>query len=265
MNVWLERGAVASAAGFLLLACTIKSTETNPAAAGGDAGITNDAGPNAQAGLDCANVLDCVIHCASGDATCQNACLARGTDDGRAKANAFLGCIGSHDCQDTACIKASCATELAACVALPAPSGGTPIQGSAPPGSVPPEFVGSWKRTSYTLADTFTFNADGTARRATLETSSFSGCSNSVAFEYSGTVVFTPAKDAFTFYITSATNTSSACGQTSSTPGTTGAFDFTLEAIPALGPNKYWFFNVQGCPVTAEVDKRIQCGGEYDL
>ena len=265
MNVWLRRGAAPSAAGFLLLACTIKNTDTS--ASGGDAGIANDAGAgsDALANLDCTNVLECVIRCASGDATCQNACSARGTDDGRAKANAFLGCIGSHDCQDAACIKASCANELVACVALPSPSGGRPIQGDAPPGSVPPEFVGTWKRTSYTLADNFTFNADGTARRATLETSSFSGCSNTVAFEYSGTVVFTPAKDAFTFYVASATNTSSACGQTSSTPGTTGAFDFTLEPIPALGPNKYWFFNVQGCPVTEEVDKRIQCGGEYDL
>ncbi len=266
MKVW-TLGAVAAVACLLPLACTLKNTETSsgPAAAGDGGALDGGGGADAQAGYDCPAVVQCAVNCASGDTACQNDCVARGTDDGRSKAIAFVTCVGKNSCQDAACIKSSCINELDACVAMTPPSGGTPIPGAAPPGSVPADFVGTWKRTTYTISDAFTFNADGTAIRKTLEVSGFSGCSNSVAFEYAGTVVFTPAKDGFTFYITSATNTSSACGQSSSGPGATGAFDFTIEPIPALGPGKNWFFNVQGCPVTAEVDKRIQCGGEYDL
>lgn len=265
------RGAAASMCGLLLFACTIKNTDTNGGTGGtgqGDAGpgTGGDGGAaGASKSRNCQAVVQCAIACADADSACRNACLASGTDDGQAKAIALSNCLGANSCADSACVQSKCATELNACLVTPAPTGGQPITGAPPPGSVPSDFVGTWKRTTYTGADDFTFNADGTASRKQIEVSSFAGCSNTVAFEYAGTVVFTPAHDGFTFYITTATNTSSACGQSSSSAGTTGAFDFTIEPIPALGPGKDWFFNVQGCPVTAEVDKRIQCGGEYDL
>jgi hypothetical protein len=257
-------------AGALLLGCS----STNRADTGADGGTSSpdsgtltlpDGGAIVQKELACLAVLQCAVDCPETGAACRDACLARGTDDGQAKALALATCLNENNCQDSNCLDANCAPEYDACLTVPPPTGGKPIAGPAPPGSVPAEWVGTWKHTTYTGADNFTFNADGTAQRKQVETSAFSGCSNTVAFEDSGTAVFTAARDGFTFYITKSTQTSSACGQASTAPGTTGAFDFTLEAIPALGPGHYWFFRVQDCPVTAEIDKRIQCGGEYDL
>ncbi len=245
----------------LLAACTI--VQNNPGTGGSGAATP---GPDEAKNLGCVAILQCAVDtCAETDDACQRACLARGTDDGQAKAVALVNCVQANACQDATCLEAKCPNEYKACLTVPPPSGGKPIVGTAPTGSVPPEFVGTWKYTSYTMADDFTFNADGTAIRNILETGSLSGCSSSVGFATSGTVVFSEAKDSFTFYVTSATTTSSSCGQPTSSPGTTGAFDFTLEPIPALGPGKYWFFRVQDCPVTAEADKRVQCGNEYDL
>jgi hypothetical protein len=261
------RDGIATALALLLAACSSTNNTSapngaTPSSTNGDPGAATAVAKN----LTCVALLQCAVDtCGERDDACQSACFARGTDDGQAKAQTLVGCLSANNCQDADCLESHCSTEYAACLTVPASSGGKPVEGAAPTGSVPPDFVGTWKYTSGGRADDFTFNADGTASRKQLETSSFSGCSSSVAFEWTGTVVFNAAKDGFTFYVTTATNTSNACGQSTSSAGSVGAFDFTLEAIPALGPGKYWFFRVQDCPVTAEADKRIQCGNEYDL
>jgi hypothetical protein len=259
----MREGIATAVALLFLAACSSTSgSSTNNTGPDGGTGTATTAAKN----LTCVALLQCAVNtCGETDDACQRACLARGTDDGQAKAQALVNCLGTNNCQDGDCLQSHCSTEYKACLTAPASSGGKPLEGAAPTGSVPPDFVGTWKYTSGGHADDFTFNADGTASRKQLETSSFSGCSSAVAFEANGTVVFNAAKDGFTFYVTTATNTSNACGQSTSSAGSVGAFDFTLEAIPALGPGKYWFFRVQDCPVTAEADKRIQCGNEYDL
>jgi hypothetical protein len=258
-----KQGALGVLMAIAIAGCnTTTSAKPNTTTDGGaDAAVASDT-----TGLTCLAVLQCAAACAESDPTCSDACLARGDAEAQAKANTFAECFTKNNCQDRACLDANCSDSFAACLARPAQPGGAPISGDAPPGSVPPSFVGTWKYTStYGSADNFTFNADGTARRTQLSVASLSGCTSSTSFEDSGTVVFDPAGTGFKFFITKSTTTASNCGQSTTTPGTTGAFDFEIEPIPALGPNKYWFFWVQGCPVTAEVDKRIQCGHEFDL
>ena len=256
------RGGVAAVLMAAAIAgCTTTTSSAPPGTTGaGDAGAATSSDTS---GLTCLAVLQCAVACA--DQPCADACFARGDADAQTKASAFGDCLTQNNCSDRSCLDANCSDSFNACIARPTQPAGAPITGEAPQGSVPADFVGTWKYTStFGTSDNFTFNADGTASRKQLSIGSFSGCTTTTAFEDEGTVVFDSA-GGFKFFITKSTTTSSQCGASSSMPGTTGAFDFTTEAIPALGPGKYWFFWVQGCPVTSEADKRVQCGHEFDL
>jgi len=245
--------------------CTIANNEAS--SDGGSAAGAGGGGPaTTVGGLSCLEVLQCAIDCNADDNGCEDVCLANGDAAAQVKAQAFSDCLAANACADETCLEEKCSESFIDCVSGPAHTGGAPIVGEAPPGSIPAEFVGTWKYTSnYGASAAFTFNADGTVFHTDFQSSGVAGCSPTMSIQDEGTAIFDAARTGFTFYITKSTQTTTLCGPSETVAGPTGAFDFTIEPIPALGPGHMWIFHVQNCPVTEEADKRIQCGNEYDL
>jgi hypothetical protein len=213
-----------------------------------------------QGPLPCPETLQCTLDC-GGDDACAEACLGHGTREAQARVEALVTCLVQSQCGDGACLENKCRAERDACLAPPAPPVGSPTVHVPAGQAVPPEFVGAWNYSSvHGSADGFTFNANGTAARKQLHFWSFSGCTNAVAIEHEGSVAWSAGKDAFTFYVTKSTVTKSGCSQSTTEPGPSGVFDFTVEPSAAT---KMWIFDVQGCAATSEEDKRSQCGHEY--
>lgn len=134
--------------------CTASSTGANNAAATG--GSANDAGTtqSAPGGLGCNDILACVAKCSADDKACADACIAKGSPDGKGKANALGQCIEKNQCADSSCVKASCNSELTACVNSKTATSGAP----AAQGSLPAELVGRW----FGRTEGYELHADGT-------------------------------------------------------------------------------------------------------
>ncbi|MHB8874966.1 MAG: hypothetical protein ACYC8T_14865 [Myxococcaceae bacterium] len=113
--------------------------------------------------LSCLQILKCIIDCPDIDTACPDACVEKGSVEGKANVISFAQCIETNGCTDATCLQTNCAASLNLCVTSSAPdTGGTPLQGTAPPGSVPADLVGVWSGARDGITQEMTFNADGT-------------------------------------------------------------------------------------------------------
>jgi hypothetical protein len=162
--------------------CTVQ--QASPTGAGG--GATASAPP----GTTCLQILQCAADCAENDTACENACLDSGTEEGKSTVTTLATCVDSEQCTDAACIKDKCADSLNACVTSSAPkNGGSPLTGSAPPGSVPADLAGTWAGARNGITERLVFNADGTGSWTSSVVSQQSACFSFTRTIREGTVV----------------------------------------------------------------------------
>jgi hypothetical protein len=128
-------------------------------AGGGGAMGTADGGAPSR-NWSCLQILQAAIQCP--DDACADLALANGTPEGQTNVIALATCIQAQACEDSACIETSCGAELNTCVDSSGPiTGGTPLTGTAPNGSVPADLVGNWSGARDGITYTVSFNADG--------------------------------------------------------------------------------------------------------
>jgi hypothetical protein len=248
---------LAAMVGVLGLACT-STTGTNPDGGGSK---QDAAAPAAEKNLTCLAILKCLADCPAADMACPDACADKGSADGKAKVVALAQCVETNKCMDVMCLETSCATQLDACLAPPPQTGGTPLDGSAPMGSIPQKYVGSWQHTSsYGSTDAFVFRADGTLSRKQFMLGNLSGCSSSTAIQSDGTAVF--MGDDFTFNITKSDVTTNKCGVFTTVPGSTGAFPFSA-APTQYTDNPIRIFDLANCTYTTQYDREFHCSNTY--
>jgi hypothetical protein len=102
------------------------------------------------------------VDCPEAESACPDACAEKGTPEGKSTVIAFATCVDREKCTDANCIKEKCAESLDACVTSSTPtSGGAPLEGSAPPGSVPADLVGTWAGARSGTTERLIFGADG--------------------------------------------------------------------------------------------------------
>lgn len=112
--------------------------------------------------LSCMQILQCIADCADTATACPDACITKGTPEGKTNINAFGSCVEQAQCTELTCVEDNCKASLDACVTSSAPkSGGTPLGGTAPPGSVPADLVGTWSGARSGITERLVFNADG--------------------------------------------------------------------------------------------------------
>jgi hypothetical protein len=184
---------VALASMASLAGCTV--TNANGAPGGADGGTpAADGGLLAPAdhALACIAILQCATGtCTETDQACQDACLARGTKDGQAQANALVDCVAKQACADGDCMQTKCKTELDACVTTSTTSvPGAPLEGAPPAGNVPAELVGSWVFGAYGDTNSLDLAADGTGTWGIISAVDFNGyCSTITNVEIGPAVV----------------------------------------------------------------------------
>ncbi|MGE0545726.1 MAG: hypothetical protein AB7O24_11355 [Kofleriaceae bacterium] len=85
--------------------------------------------PEGGGSLSCREIVEtCDTSCS--DPLCLHQCSPQGTPDARAQHDALLDCGQRNGCADETCMRASCPSEIDACMGAPPPSG--------PPGSSEP-------------------------------------------------------------------------------------------------------------------------------
>lgn len=194
------------------LGCNQKTEPDGAAGAGGVGGGGGGGGGTAAppANLSCLQVLQCVVDCADPDGPCGEDCYARGTSDAQAKVYDLGMCIETQQCTEETCVYGSCGTELEVCVASSAPpNNGTPLQGNAPPGSVPADLVGAWAGARYGDTVKLTLNADGTGAWEVHRTWQQYACLSFESLVKSGSFVVEPTM--MTVYATSVVKSSQTC------------------------------------------------------
>jgi len=96
-------------------------------------------GPEPEGGgtLTCKELVEtCDASCS--DPLCLHRCSPQGTPDARAQHDALLECGERASCTDEACMRASCPTELAACVGPEETAPAAEQPAADPPGETPP-------------------------------------------------------------------------------------------------------------------------------
>lgn len=174
--------------------------------------------PGATTGsLSCLGVLQCAADCPSSDTACSDACQLKGTATAQTNVSIFATCANSHSCTDAMCLQTQCKTSLETCVGSSAPkSDGTPLTGTAPPGSVPADLVGVWSNTNYGDTRRLTLNADGTATWFRGIANVYSSvCTQLNNTTETGTAVV--STDTITVYATTVTNVEKVCASDSTT------------------------------------------------
>ena len=203
---WLVSTAsvVALAAG--LSACTVNQAK----ATGADGGATADAAAAPPPGLSCLQILECIVACPDSDAACPDACAEKGDVEGKANVLAFAACVEKEKCVDAACTREKCAASIDTCVKSSAPkSTGSPLAGSAPPGSVPADLVGTWAGARDGITQRMTFNADGSASWMSSITSQQAACFSFTRTTRTGNAAITDTT--ITFYATSVVQSDRKC------------------------------------------------------
>lgn len=185
----------------LATACTVQPSPTNGAAPSGGGGGSNPA-PRADEPapppLSCLQVVQCIVSCAETDTACPDACNAKGGTEAQSQVVALAQCVSDNKCEDAECTEANCASELTTCLASSKPpSGGSPLQGEAPPGDIPPDLVGTWAGADFGATERIQFNADGTGTWMSSVTTNYSGCLSFTRTTRTGSMVVTDTKIAF--------------------------------------------------------------------
>lgn len=230
-------------------ACTTTTTHSTSPKDGGlaDAAVDGAVGEGSSGPLTCFGIFQCAADCSA--TGCEDACLARGTDEAKAATTNVVTCYQANACDGGDCLQTNCKAEVSACAALQDP-GGKPVE-TVPPASAPPAaLVGKWH--SYYAPDAhtedWTFNADGTA--AHYSGSAFnmaSGCQWGGITDSTGTVVV--AGEVLTYYQTAGTAEESTCGIKSNKPAPVKAYTYAW-AIDAAGKLLIVDQNLQSCIVS---------------
>ncbi len=238
--------ALVSAASFaaLLTAVTAGCTATQQVTpAGSDGGADGGAAAPARPGLSCVQILQCVGACVDSDTPCPDACVEKGDVEGKANVIAFATCVDKEKCADAACIQAKCATSLNVCVTSSAPKvGGTPLQGAAPPGSVPADLVGTWAGARDGTTERLIFNADGSGTWESAVVSQQSACANSNTTTRKGNIVISDST--ITVYATSIVLTDQRCAPPAATTNKPGATEGMKWHRPDGAPDPNTIFIV---------------------
>jgi hypothetical protein len=211
MNRILASGAILLVSASVIALSAGCSSTQKATSNGSDAGSsTTDGGVSAPPGLSCLQILQCIVACPDSDAACPDACLEKGDAEGKTNITAFVTCVDQEKCADAACVQDKCATPLDACVTSSAPkNSGTPLQGSAPPGSVPTDLVGEWVGARDGITQRFMFNADGSGEWRSAITSSQSACKHFTTTTRTGNFVITDTT--ITVYATSVVESVQRC------------------------------------------------------
>jgi len=145
--------------------CTVNTGSTSPGS--GSAGAGNaSGGPGSSAAAArkqaCGDVMSCVVACAKGDTACEDACVEGGSTSAQAKFEALDDCLEASACQDDACVRAECDSQITACTEDVAPDDPNDTTSGGPF-----SLVGAWESLDVAAgrATSFTFNADGTYRK----------------------------------------------------------------------------------------------------
>lgn len=231
MRLLLSVTAVAT----ILFACSSSSKSSPSTSSGSDGGTTTspDGGATAAGGepLTCSSVVVCAVDCPDTPPTCGDDCFARGSPSAQKTAQALADCLSANNCQDEACAKSKCGTELDACLndapmpasPAPAPGGQTALSG---------ELVGTWSWVTSTGGTLYTFDASGTYVEAFRYEAT--NCLSISKVEISKSGIVEATDTSLTLTPTKATNTSYDC---SSTP-TEKTIGLTPEAFTyAFGTN----------------------------
>ena len=120
--------------GLLLCAASACTTTSSASGAGTDGGITEagDAGSGEGSGpLTCFGIFQCAADCSA--TGCEDACVARGTDEAKVAASNVVACYQANACDGGDCLQAKCKAEVSACAALQDPAG-KPVD-AVPPAS----------------------------------------------------------------------------------------------------------------------------------
>ena len=177
--------------------------------AASDAGAGADALPPPP-DLSCLQILQCIVACPDADAACPDACANKGSVEGKSTVLAFAACVDKEKCTDAACAQGKCGATLDECVASSTPKpGGSPLAGSAPPGSVPADLVGTWSGARNGVTERLVFNADGSGSWTTSDVTEYLGCFSFTRNSRSGNVVVTDTK--ITVYATSVVQSVQRC------------------------------------------------------
>jgi hypothetical protein len=249
----------------LTTGCTVQ--EASPKGTDGGTGSATTAPPP---GTSCLQVLQCIVNCADTDTACPDACNDKGTPEAKGNVEALAKCIDTEKCQDGDCTKAKCATEIDACIASSAPkSNGEKLSGTAPPGSVPTDLVGTWAGARDGITERLIFNADGTGSWTSSNASQESACFNYVKTVREGTVVITDTT--ITVYATSVVQQEQRCSPPTidtQQPAVTEKIDWHRadgnpnqiliidSACAAKYPNQE-NCNIAGCPIGLYCTSRL--------
>ncbi len=197
---------------------------------GGPGGGDPDAGsmpPPPEPVLSCLEVLQCIVECPEGDMPCLEACYARGTPPAMSEVYDLGTCIDTNTCVEESCVTTYCATELGVCVgASVPPNTGMPLPPAPPPGSVPPDLVGSWAGASMGATERIVVNADGTGSRMWARSTRISACYSYTALTKTGTFVIDDAT--ITLYATTVEQTVRECAP----PGETTFLAPVVDVTP---------------------------------
>jgi hypothetical protein len=188
----------------LAAACTLPTGATGNGS-GGAAPTAADGGAPVASGISCAKVVECIGACANADSTCENACIAKGTDAAKTKVNALSTCITKNGCNDRSCVDASCKTEYDACANDTAPQA-APAGGQ---GSIPVDLVGHWVASGGDAVIQYTFAADGSYSELSGLGGGFDNCPITNTWSINGTVNFDA--QTVTFHKVSGLHTSKTC------------------------------------------------------
>jgi hypothetical protein len=255
---WFFLSAFGILAGCTVQSTTTKASDTSPATDAGAQATADGGAPTATRPATCLQILQCIAACAPNDDACVNNCANIAPPDAQTKVVALAQCLQQKSCQDATCAQAQCGTEFDACVSQSKPSGGTPLTGNAPAGSIPQSVVGTWTYAGWGETDSFVFRADGTASYSSATTGTTAGCSVTEAVTYDGPAVF--ADTSFTLYGTQVTALEFKCGvkTTAPQPNQTIVFDQTYDAatdtlhvVQQKGPN---------CPYDDLSNRSFYCG-----
>jgi hypothetical protein len=186
-----------------LSGCTVNTGNASPSGTATPGSNTTETPTDGEgtSGLTCYEIAECAAKCRNGDEACAEACIAKGSGEGKAAADALNACGTKHACADSECVATSCQAEIDACKA----------QGSSKPaagGSIPANLVGTWTSTGGGAYIVRTFNADGTYGETSVLTVSGS-CESKQTYDIEGTAAF--AATTMTLNRVSGTLTSETC------------------------------------------------------
>lgn len=130
--LFVAAASVATLSALFSAGCTFPQA-TQSASDGGGAATPS---PTTAPGLSCRKILQCGSACPDTDTACPDACVDRGSPDGKSQFRSLAACIEQEKCTEATCTQNKCAASLNACADTSAPSapdaGGAGSAGSEP-------------------------------------------------------------------------------------------------------------------------------------